>query len=524
MLETEKPTSSQPKYHESVAKSESQATSTSICDNAVILKNVSKTYKTCRSRHEILKNLNLHVPSGTICGLLGPSGCGKTTMLRCILGRLSINEGTISVFGESPKAFRNATAKHTVGYMPQDIALLDKLTVKETLYFFGAISGLSKKVAKHRSKFLMTFLHIPFTNQKIFELSGGQKRRTSFAVALLHEPELLILDEPTVGVDPALRKSIWDYLIFLTSSTNTTIIITTHYIEEARMAQSVGLMLEGQMLIQAPPDLLMQEYNCSTLESVFLKLCIQFQKRGSLSHNSQECMKRDEMAACSESEVQMPTILNKKQTSSVNKEKRTSNQRISHMFWMPQWNRITALTAKNIKALFNYAFFFIFQLILPTILIFVFGGLVGKPLYGLAVGVVNNDSQHLGNLFLDKINHRILPLEMYHSYEAATVDVDQGKIWNAIYLGPNFTDAFINRMHTAALVDDMTLEQSSITLYPDMSNQYVYLSIILELRTAFDSFTQDVMGSLTLNHLYGGIPITVRTKLISVEAFGVGAS
>nr|CAI5851706.1 unnamed protein product [Callosobruchus analis] len=124
--------------------------------------------------------------------------------------------------------------------MPQEIALYGEFTIRETMQYFGWIFGMKSKEINERLEFLLNFLDLPSQNRMVKNLSGGQQRRVSFAVALMHDPELLILDEPTVGVDPLLRQSIWNHLVQITKDGNKTVIITTHYIEEARQAHCVS--------------------------------------------------------------------------------------------------------------------------------------------------------------------------------------------------------------------------------------------------------------------------------------------
>ena len=148
-------------------------------------------------------------------GLLGASGCGKTTVLSAIVGLKSIDDGVITVFNGTPGDRKNGIPGKRVGYMPQDVALYGEFKIKETLQYFGRIHGLTQAQIEAKMKSLTEFLELPDANTLIRNLSGGQQRRVSFAVALLHDPELLILDEPTVGVDPMLRQKIWNHLMQL---------------------------------------------------------------------------------------------------------------------------------------------------------------------------------------------------------------------------------------------------------------------------------------------------------------------
>ena len=187
----------------------------------------------------VLNKINMSLPKGKIYGLLGASGCGKTTLLRCCLGRLNTKSGSIRVLGKPPLSPGHGIPGRMVGYMPQELALYGNFTATETLRYFGMLCGISQSEVTKRSRFLIALLKLPNEERLIKKLSGGQQRRVSFCVALLHEPPLLILDEPTVGVDPLLRSEIWKHLLYL-SEKGTSIVITTHYIEEARQAHIVG--------------------------------------------------------------------------------------------------------------------------------------------------------------------------------------------------------------------------------------------------------------------------------------------
>lgn len=219
-----------------------------------------------------LKKLNSHTFFSY--GLLGASGCGKTTLLSCIVGRRRLNSGELWVLGGHPGSRGSGVPGPRIGYMPQEIALYGEFTLRETLIYFGWISGMKTEEVDKRIDYLLKFLMLPNAARMVKNLSGGQQRRMSLASALLHEPELLILDEPTVGVDPLLRQAIWDHLVDITKTGTRTVIVTTHYIEETRSASLIGLMRGGRFLAEESPDDLLAHYNSDSLEAVFLKLAV----------------------------------------------------------------------------------------------------------------------------------------------------------------------------------------------------------------------------------------------------------
>ncbi|CAG2115275.1 unnamed protein product, partial [Medioppia subpectinata] len=235
--------------------------------DAVRIRQLCFSYSNC---DRILDDIELSVPKTRIYGLLGPSGCGKTTLLKCILGRLKPDSGDICIFGDKPSKCHIPGAG--VGYMPQEIALYQDFTIGELLRYFGRIFAMNCREIEAKIQELIDLLQLPKKSTLIGKISGGQQRRTSLACALIHSPPLLILDEPTVGTDPILRQTIWYHLKWLCRS-GLTIILTTHYIEEARSADTVAFMRCGKILAEDNPNLLLDKYLMTSLEDVFLRLC-----------------------------------------------------------------------------------------------------------------------------------------------------------------------------------------------------------------------------------------------------------
>jgi len=216
---------------------------------------------------QVLHDINLEVPHGIIYGLLGPSGCGKTTTVKIMAGILESTSGSVHVLGEiMPKL----SLMNRLGYMAQSDALYNLLTAEENLAFFSGLYGMKKKKAKERILEVMALVNLGGDRTKsVGAYSGGMKRRLSLAMALLHQPEVLILDEPTVGIDPLLRKSIWDALNTLTEQ-GMTIIVTTHVMDEAEKCHELAMLRDGRLIATGTPLQLRKNTGSSTLEEAFI--------------------------------------------------------------------------------------------------------------------------------------------------------------------------------------------------------------------------------------------------------------
>lgn len=169
--------------------------------------------------------------------------------------------------------------------MPQETALIGGFTVREMIRFFGTLYGLKTDIVDDKVDFLRKLLELPGEGKLIRDCSGGQQRRISFALTLIHEPELLILDEPTVGVDPLLRSKIWEYLVEISSKNNVTILLSTHYIDEARQSTHVGIMRNGVLMAEDSPQNILRSCGTINLEEASLKLS-EKQENGILKHNN----------------------------------------------------------------------------------------------------------------------------------------------------------------------------------------------------------------------------------------------
>jgi len=232
--------------------------------------NVSKTYQ--GNPTPAVSHFSIDVVQGEIFGLLGPNGAGKSTLLNILCGLLSFDTGKISICGKIlPQQIDEI--KPLIGVASQEIALYPTMTAVENLRIFGGIYGIRKKVLKQRIDSLLAYFGLEQSkNRQIKTYSGGMKRRLNLIAGLLHHPEVLFLDEPTVSVDVQSKTLILDNLKEINAQ-GTTIIYTSHYMEEAEMLCSrVAFIDEGKLLCKGRPNDLIRDSGCENLESLYLKL------------------------------------------------------------------------------------------------------------------------------------------------------------------------------------------------------------------------------------------------------------
>ncbi|CAJ1174129.1 ABC transporter ATP-binding protein [Companilactobacillus crustorum] len=219
-------------------------------------------------KQTVLRDVNFQVPSGRIIGLIGPSGAGKSTIIKIILGMETPDSGQTRIFNQ---IMPNRKLLGKIGYMAQSDALYEQLTGQENLQFYADMKGIKKDQAQVQIKNVAQVVDL--TNnlgKRVSGYSGGMKRRLSLAIALLGFNQILILDEPTVGVDPALRRKIWWELQNLRNQ-GMTILVTTHVMDEAELTDDVALLLGGQIIAYNDPYSLKQQYQVNSIEDVFLK-------------------------------------------------------------------------------------------------------------------------------------------------------------------------------------------------------------------------------------------------------------
>ncbi|PKQ20761.1 MAG: ABC transporter ATP-binding protein [Actinobacteria bacterium HGW-Actinobacteria-6] len=216
---------------------------------------------------EVLHGVSLGVEHGEILGLLGPSGAGKTTFVNVIAGVAEPVSGEVHAFGEPMPSLK---LMRRMGYMAQSDALYTDLTASENLEFFGSLYGLSGPALKRAGEKALETAHLQVEPGKLArDYSGGMRRRLSLATAILHEPELLILDEPTIGLDPLHRVDIWESFRQMTE-TGKTLIVTTHVMDEAERCDRLAMIRDGVFIAIGTPENLRMQAGASTLEEAFL--------------------------------------------------------------------------------------------------------------------------------------------------------------------------------------------------------------------------------------------------------------
>ncbi|MFB9719029.1 ABC transporter ATP-binding protein [Planobispora longispora] len=227
-----------------------------------------------RGRREVLHGISFDVPRGTVLGLIGPSGCGKTTLMRSIVGVQVVGSGDVTVLGE-PAGSPGLRAR--VGYSTQSPAVYDDLTVAENLAYFASVLGAPKNDVGR----VLGEVGLEAEARQIARtLSGGQRSRASLAVALLGGPELLVLDEPTVGLDPVLRNELWDLFRGLAAGRGVTLVVSSHVMDEASRCDRLLLMREGEILADDSPGALRGRTGTEDLEGAFLRLIAEREKTG----------------------------------------------------------------------------------------------------------------------------------------------------------------------------------------------------------------------------------------------------
>jgi len=235
---------------------------------AVSIDGLTKEYGTVRA----VDGLTLSIPAAEVFGLLGPNGSGKTTTINCLTGLLKPTRGAVRVLGFDARS-QGLEARKVMGVSPQETAVYPYLTAEENVRLFGELYSVPKKALRARVDYVLEKVGLlDEAKHRVSKYSGGMKRRVSIAMALVTDPKVILLDEPTVGMDPQARRAVWDFIVELRDE-GKTILLTTHYMEEAEeLCDEVGIIDHGVLIELGSPGDLKAKYQARDLEDVFIQL------------------------------------------------------------------------------------------------------------------------------------------------------------------------------------------------------------------------------------------------------------
>lgn len=355
---------------------------------------------------------------------------------------LKPTHGIIKTLGETPNSSRSLIPGLNVGYMPQEIALHNVLTIRESMLYYGKLNFYDKD-REERVKTLVDLLKLPDKNQLVGTLSGGQKRRTSLAVALFHEPPLLILDEPTVGVDPVLRKQIWDHLRECISERGQTIVITTHYINEAKYADCVGFMRNKRLLVEDNPFEILSDLDVQNLEEAFWRLSneedelmagtsgannqLENEIQSHLSNLQKKKQQKIDQIEMNELDQQMmkekPKL--KRQTYDYNGDLLRNKSALA-LFYV----HLFALVWRNFMFMKRNIKIVLIQFVIPiSETAMVYYCLSNKP-YNIPIAIFNQDSPPIASqMILDEVMPGVLDMHFYDTLDDAIDSVKMNENW-----------------------------------------------------------------------------------------------
>jgi ABC-2 type transport system ATP-binding protein len=225
--------------------------------------------------------ITFHVEEGEVFGFLGANGAGKTTAIKMLIGLLAPTSGRASVAGYDVLTQAEGVRRH-IGYMSQRFSLYDDLTVRENITLYGGIYGLTDAQIRERGDALIRDLQLArAADERVSALPLGWKQKLAFSVAILHQPAVVFLDEPTGGVDPIARRQFWE-MIYAAAARGTTVFVTTHYLDEAEYCDRVSIMVDGRIAAMGTPEELKREHQVATLDELFVRLA----RPGDVAHTA----------------------------------------------------------------------------------------------------------------------------------------------------------------------------------------------------------------------------------------------
>ncbi|XP_021945809.2 ABC transporter G family member 23 isoform X1 [Folsomia candida] len=426
--------------------------------NKIMSVSIKNGFKRFGNGNLVLRNINVSVCSGEIYGLLGASGCGKTTLLSCIVGLRKLESGQVNV-GNQP---RPGNLGSFCGYMPQETSLLSVLTIREVLKYFGLLYGMDMQEIEHRTHFLSDMLDLNQLDVVVNKLSGGQKRRVSLAAAMIHNPALLVLDEPCVGLDPLLRQRIWEFLTEISRKQGKTVIISTHYIEETKFCDKIGFLRGGRLLVEDSPTSLLARFQSTKLPDVFTQLC---RNDENMSHHYEKKFELVNNQRFSENLAPMEHLPDKMSSLNI----RRNNASIFHALFSKWWHR----TRRDWRL-------YIGQLGIPILCVFFMQNIIGREPNRIPVSLVYNNAELCENLkhlnssnecfsnigvcnLLDKFDDEFIWIPT-NSYEDGVEQIKVGRTRLLIEFPANYETHFQHRIIYRHFASNESLQGSTISV------------------------------------------------------------
>ncbi|XP_035703691.1 ABC transporter G family member 23 isoform X2 [Folsomia candida] len=409
--------------------------------------------------------------------------------------------------------------------MPQEFSLLNPLTIAELLKYFGMIYGMENAEIENRVKFLQCFLDLPPIHSPIHDLSGGQKRRVSLATAMIHNPPLLVLDEPTVGLDPLLRQRIWTHLNQISKEAGTTIILSTHYIEETKRCDKIGFMRGGQLLAEDSPKSLMSKFMTDNMERVALDLCRQDEKFQRTWEHSFSGEFQEELSLTSYRKVCTSPNGVVKSIAQPMIPAKPDHVKILCALFMKWWHR----QRRDLRLVVS-------EFLLPVMVVVMLQNIFGVPPKNVKMGVIfpneissiseycNNSQTGSGCLentgicnFLDKFNNSEFTWIPTSSFDAGLEQVKFGRTFSFMHFPSNFSSHLKNRMLLRNFADNHTIHGSLISVKMDESNIISSAWVKNVLIEKFMSFVRSIASACSVNKVTVSHPIKFNAIYGNIE-------
>ncbi|KAI1293523.1 ABC transporter G family member 23 [Halotydeus destructor] len=467
--------------------------------NAVEVRDVDLTYGFGIKTNVVLTGMNITVPEGGIYALIGPSGCGKTSILRCIMGFLKPDSGKIRVFGKKPGDPKAYVPGRDLGYMPQDVALNDGLTIYEMMRYFGKIFLLSSSQVEDRIDHLVKMLEIPDKGRIIKTLSGGQRRRVSFACAVIHKPRLAILDEPTVGVDPIIREKIWDFMLDMCKE-GKTILLTTHYIEETRRAGTIGFLRKGYLLAEEHPTKVIHELGVTKLEDAFYQMCVTEKERKKKYNKKEDDQDDDDDMPVKHN---YPTLL-----AAILWLTQGLQQFRKHKPLNADWFRMLfALVEKFNVQIMRERFILVLWIILPVITLVVTCACIG-PVPQVNLAIVNDeDDPFVSGVLIKNLDPKIFVVQNYTDPELGKMAVARQQAFAFLHFYSNFSETVIQFADAWNNLDNITFNFNIIDFKVDLSNKVTLVTAALSVYQTLPKFLEQALLENGYNPKLAQFPI-----------------